>query len=71
MQRMIVHEALLPVGKCGHSPKHYEDMRGAHSHILECAMCGVSSGKLPTFGEALARWTGDAVSAVRRIGSAK
>lgn len=70
MQRMIVHKTPLPVGRCGHSPRHYEDMRGNHSHILECAECGINSGKLPTFAQALERWTGEPTKAIRRIGGA-
>lgn len=63
------HSRPLPTGKCGHSPRHYVDSRGAGSHLLECAMCGVSSGKLPTFAEALERWTGEEVLAIKRIGA--
>jgi hypothetical protein len=70
-QREIRHQRPLPIGKCGHSPRHYLDSRGAGSHLLECAMCGVSSGKMTTFNEALERWTGEAVRALRYVGSAK
>lgn len=68
MQREIPHDRPPPKGRCGHVPRHYLDSRGAGTHILECSLCGVSTGKQPTFAMALERWTGEAVRAIRHIG---
>lgn len=57
IQVQISHPHPLPACRqCGKPPRHYI-VRGKDLHLIECAPCGITSGKHPSLAQALAVWT--------------